>query len=226
MDWKKLNVKIEIPTKIKRLIALVVGTVLLTNVLAGQLDYLPLDIYRIAKFALPIIPAIPAFLVFKKEGKKIKDLFGRNILKQIGIGVIMGMLLIGMSGLVNGGYQWLIETSLFVDNMWLRLYYILYYLLVVGFAEEFIYRIVIQEYIESMLTKFKLLAPVLASIAFSLAHLSAGSEGLLVFSFVWGLIWGYLRYFNKHITYIVLGVSHGFYDFGIVVMPYIVSLFV
>lgn len=225
MDWKKLNVEIKIPTKIKRLLILVIGTVCLTNILVGIMDYFSVEIYRAIKFFVPIITAIPSFVIYKIEGKKIKDLFAGKIIYQLLCGIALGGILICLAAVIGGGLNVTVEAALFERHVWYRIYIAVYYLLIVGFMEEFIYRIVMQDYLVGMLGKAKILAPCITAVAFSLCHYSAGGIDLLVHVFVWGMIWGYLRYFNKKVSYLALAVSHGVYDFGLLIIPLALSWF-
>lgn len=222
MDWKKLNAEIKIPGKVKEFFLLVVGTVLLANILADIMDYFSIELYRVFKLVYPLLVAVPSIIFFAKGKRKLRELFSGNIIKQIGLGVIFGGILVAIIMIKNGGMALTIEATLFERYTWYKIYISVYYLVMVGFMEEFIYRVVIQDYFADCLGKWKVLAPLLSTIAFSLSHYVAGS---MLHNLIWGLIWGYSRYFCKQVTYPVLAISHGVYDFGLLVIPLIISGF-
>lgn len=224
MDWKKLNVEIVIPDKIKKLMFLVFGTWICTAICVTLLDWLPLKLFRVFKLFAHFCMAIPAIIIFKKNGRKFKSLFEGNVIKQIIIGILIGIVLLGISAIKNGDIQWTIHTSLFSRYDWYKVYVSVYYLLIVGFAEEFTYRVVIQDYLIELLGKIKWLAPLLTAAIFSFGHIFVGGHfSQLMVAFVWGLIWGYLKFFNKNITYVSLSVSHGLYDYGLMFVPFILA---
>lgn len=223
MDWKNINVEIKIPDKIKKFFLLVVGTVLLTNILVDVMDYFSIEVYRVFKFLLPLMTAVPAIIYYVKDGRKLRELFAGNALKQIILGVIFGSVLLVLIWMINGEMVLTIEASLFDRYTWYKIYISVYYLVMVGFMEEFIYRIVIQNYFADVLGRWKLFAPALSALAFAMCHFMGGGIGLVLHNVLWGLIWGYLRYFCKAVTYPVLAISHGVYDFGLLVIPLIVA---
>ena len=223
MDWKNINIEIKIPDKVKKFLWLVVGTVLLTNILVDVIDFFSIEIYRMFKLLLPAFAAIPAIIYYVKDGRKFGELFGGNLLKQIFLGVILGVLLLVLIWMRNGEMVLTIEAALFSKYTWYKIYISIYYLVMVGFFEEFIYRIVIQDYFADVLGKWKIFAPALSAVAFALCHVMGGGIGLVLHNIIWGLIWGYLRYFCKNVTYPVLAVSHGVYDYGLLIIPLIMA---
>jgi len=223
MDWKKLNVEIVIPDKIKKLLFLVVGTWIFTAVASEILDYLSVGAYRVGKMIAPLVTAIPALVVFVKEKKRLRDLFCRGVVKQLLCSMAMLFVLLVIIAFLNHGIGWSVQTSLFDKYNWYKIYSFVYYVLVIGFTEEFIYRVVVQDCIDECIKKYKFLVPFLSAMVFGIAHYWVGGCGQVMMTFVLGLIWGYSKYYIKNVTYLAVSISHGLYDFGILVIPLLVS---
>lgn len=226
MNWeklKKLNVKIEVPQRIKTLLFLVIGTLLMTSLVVEFMDYLPLKVFRVVNFLAPAITAIPAIIVFIKEKKSFKELFAGSKLRQVLCGVAFGAVLLTVSAIKNHGFQWYIGTSLFSRYDWYKVYISFNYLIIVGFFEEFTYRVVMQDYLIGLMGKLKVLAPFVTAVIFAQAHYTVGNRNTMLIALLWGLMWGYLRYFGKSFNFLALGISHGIYDYGLIVIPYILT---
>ncbi len=229
MDWekiKKLNVRIEVPTKVKKLLFLILGSVFVYWFNSDIIDYMPLGLYRVFKFIMPVLNALPAIIIFIIDKRKIKDLFQTGILKQTMLGLFVGAILLSAIMVMNGGLDITNETAMFIRHDWYKVYISVYYLIMVGYMEEFTYRVMVQEYLIDILGKFKILAPLISSALFSVAHLYVAGNLLLIIAFIWGLIWGYLKYFCKDFTFYAAALSHGVYDYGLMILPFIMRLFI
>jgi membrane protease YdiL (CAAX protease family) len=80
---------------------------------------------------------------------------------------------------------------------------------IVGFVEEFIYRIYIQGTLEEVLGKCSFLAPLISGILFGISHgINNGFSNVKLNIFV-GIVWGYVRYFNKKATFTAMVLNHG-----------------
>ena len=224
MDWRKLNVQIVVPDKVKKFLFLVVGTWLCTALCVEILDYLPIRIYRVVRFVSPILSGAPAIIVFIKEGQSFRKIINGNILKQVVVGIMVGAFLLAILWMVSGGIGRSVTTSFFAKYDWYKIYITIYYLLVVGFVEEFVYRVVIQDYFVDRLKKYKFCAPLISAIIFGLAHYFVGGWNQVLATFLLGLVWGYLKYCGNNSFYLAASISHGLYDYGIIVIPYFVSI--
>ena len=98
------------------------------------------------------------------------------------------------------------------------LFYFFYYMLIVGPAEELIFRVYMQDTLVSMLKKHKWIGVVLASLLFGAWHLINGSLMQAAFTFGIGMIFGMCKYTIKSCKFIGLALAHGIYDFLIVVV--------
>ncbi len=223
LDWekiKKLNVRIEVPGKVKKLLFLVIGSLVCYWVNSDIIDYMPLKAYRVFKFFMPLLSAIPAIVIFVIDKRRIKDLFPKGIIKQTILGLLLAALLLTVIAIKNGGLAMTNETAMFANHNWYKVYISVYYLIMVGYMEEFTYRVMIQDYLIDMLGKFKIIAPFISACLFSVAHLYVAGNVLLIIAFVWGLIWGYLKYFCKDFTFYSAALSHGLYDYGLMIIPF------
>lgn len=95
---------------------------------------------------------------------------------------------------------------------WIIFYFIEYFF-VVAVAEEFLFRILIQNDLIAVFGKASILAPLLSAAYFGFVHTVQRSTEVAISAFVYGLIVGYAKYFNKNCTFVTLVVVHGLYDF-------------
>lgn len=225
MNWekiKKLNVRIEVPVKVKKLLFLLIGSVMFYLIITDVLDYLPIKAYRIVNFIRPIISAIPAIIIFALDKRKVKDLFPKRFIRQVLIGVAIAVPMIVIMGLVNGGFEMTNKAAIFARYDWYKVYLTLQVLLLIGFMEEFTYRVMIQDYLVDVLGKFKCLAPLLSAILFGLSHYNMGGIRLVVLVFCLGLVWGYFKYYIKDVSYLTVAIAHGTYDYMVLIMPFLI----
>lgn len=93
------------------------------------------------------------------------------------------------------------------------LFYFVQFFFVVAVTEEFMCRILIQNDLVTILGKAAFLAPLVSAAYFGYIHTVQRTTEVAVSAFVYGLIVGYVKYFNKNCTFITLVVVHGLYDF-------------
>ncbi len=224
MNWekiKKLNVRIEVPLKVKQFLFLVLGTYFLTALFVEMVDYLPLMAYRIAGILVPFITAVPAMIVFWQRKMSFKDIFGKKIAFQVFMGTVVAAVMLLVLNLVNGGLSYSIAVTLFDRYNWYKIYISVYYLLIVNFTEEFVYRVVLQGFIADSMKKANFLAPLITAAFFAFGHYWVGGLSVVGATFVMGIIWGYLKYLYNNSFYVASSVAHGLYNYGIVLIPYI-----
>ena len=226
MDWekiKKLNVRIEVPGRVKQFLFLILGTYFLTALSNEVIDYLPLRIYRIACLLAPFVVAFPAMVIYQKNKSIFKNIFGKRIVLQIFLGIVVAAIMLWILVLISGGLSYSITVTLFDRYNWYKIYITVYYLLIVNFTEEFVYRVVLQGLIVDLLKKVKFIAPLITAVFFALGHCWLGESSVVSATFVMGVIWGYLKYLNNNSFYVASSVAHGLYNYGIVLIPYVLE---
>ena len=100
------------------------------------------------------------------------------------------------------------------DFSWFVLIYdLLFYLLIIGPVEEFVFRVYLQDAFVSFFEKNKWLGVVIASFLFGLWHIINGSIIQVLFTFFIGLVFGFAKYKIKDCGYVGVAFGHGLYDF-------------
>lgn len=100
------------------------------------------------------------------------------------------------------------------DFSWFAIIYdFLFYLLVIGPAEELVFRVYLQDAFVSFFEKDKWLGVVIASFLFGLWHIINGNIVQVLFTFGIGLAFGFAKYKIKDCGYIGVAFGHGLYDF-------------
>lgn len=100
------------------------------------------------------------------------------------------------------------------DFSWFALVYdFLFYLLIIGPVEEFVFRVYLQDAFVSFFEKNKWVGVVIASFLFGLWHIINGSIVQVLFTFGIGLVFGFAKYKIKDCGYAGVALGHGLYDF-------------
>ena len=103
------------------------------------------------------------------------------------------------------------------------LYALFFYFLIIGPVEELIFRVYYQETIISFFNKHKWIGVIIAAAMFGIWHLINGSLFQVLFTFGFGLLFGFAKYFLKNFKYLGLSFGHGLYDFlNVIVRMFIV----
>ena len=101
-----------------------------------------------------------------------------------------------------------------MDFSWTVLTYdFLFYMLIIGPVEEFVFREYLQDAFMNFFEKNKWLAVVIASFLFGLWHIINGSIIQVIFTFGIGLVFGFAKYKIKDCGYMGVAFAHGLYDF-------------
>lgn len=101
-----------------------------------------------------------------------------------------------------------------MDFSWTVLTYdFLFYMLIIGPVEEFVFREYLQDAFMNFFEKNKWLAVVIASFLFGLWHIINGSIIQVIFTFGIGLVFGFAKYKIKDCGYMGVVFAHGLYDF-------------
>ena len=100
------------------------------------------------------------------------------------------------------------------DFSWFALIYdLLFYMLIIGPVEEFVFRVYLQDTFVGFFEKNKWLGVVIASFLFGLFHIINGSIIQVLFTFGIGLVFGFAKYRIKNCGYVGVALGHGLYDF-------------
>lgn len=98
-----------------------------------------------------------------------------------------------------------------------------FFVLFVGPVEELAFRVYYQETFCSFFLKHKWIGVIIAAFLFGLWHLINGGLFQVFFTFGFGLIFGFAKYFIKNCKYLGLALGHGVYDFlNIVVCMFVI----
>lgn len=100
------------------------------------------------------------------------------------------------------------------DFFWFTIIYdFLFYMLIIGPVEEFVFRVYLQDTFVSFFEKKKWIGVVVAPFLFGLWHIINGSIIQVIFTFGIGLVFGFAKYKIKDCGYIGVSFGHGLYDF-------------
>ena len=93
------------------------------------------------------------------------------------------------------------------------IYDFLFYLLIIGPIEEFVFRVYLQEAFVSFFEKHKWVGVVIAAFLFGLWHIINGNIIQVLFTFGIGLVLGFAKFKIKNCGYVGVALGHGLYDF-------------
>ena len=163
------------------------------------------------KIILNLLNGSVALVAIILTGIKI-DLDLKNK-KQFMIGILIILALISGLAVIFA----LFGISLFgqhTDFSWSSLlFYLFFYMIIIGPVEELIFRVYLQETITGFFNKNKWIGVIITALLFGLFHLINGSYFQVLFAFGIGLIFGFSKYLIKDCKYLGLAVGHGLYDF-------------
>lgn len=111
-----------------------------------------------------------------------------------------------------------------MEFSWFRLIYnFLYFLLIIGPVEEFVFRVYLQDVFTGFFDKHKWIGVIISAFLFGLWHLINGNIIQVLFTFCIGLVFGFAKYRIKNCGYAGVAFAHGSYDFlNIIVRMFIV----
>lgn len=165
----------------------------------------------IAQVFLNLLNGLIALIAMKLTGMKINiDLKNK---RQYLIGAVIAFVLSVAIAIVPAlcGFSLIGDHT---DFSWFVLGYdLLFYLLVIGPVEEFVFRVYLQDTFVSFFEKRKWLGVVLASFLFGSWHLINGNIIQVLFTFGIGLVFGFAKYKIRDCGYISVAFGHGLYDF-------------
>lgn len=189
-------------------LACIVGITFLAK-LVRYISILPLRI--IALIGANLLNGAVAFAAMKLTGRKI-DIDFKNK-RQYLIGAIIAVTLSIVIAVIPALFGFSLVGS-HEDFSWFRIIYdFLFYLLIVGPVEEFVFRVYLQDQIVSFFDRQKWIGVIAASFLFGLWHIINGNIIQVLFTFGIGLVFGFAKYKIKDCGYIGVALGHGLYDF-------------
>ena len=93
------------------------------------------------------------------------------------------------------------------------IYNFLFYMLIIGPVEEFVFRVYLQDTFVSFFERHKWSGVVVAAFLFGLWHIINGNIVQVLFAFGIGLVFGFAKYKIKDCGYVSVAFGHGLYDF-------------
>lgn len=203
MEVKKRNIVI---------LALSLVMICTVTFCARFVKYIDIAAFKvIARVFLNLSNGLIAWIAMKLTNMKI-DIVLKNK-RQYLIGVAIALVISVMIAVVPA----LCDVSLIGNHMdfsWSVLTYnFMFYMLIIGPVEEFVFRVYLQDAFMNFFEKDKWLAVVIASFLFGLWHIINGSIIQAMFTFGIGLVFGFAKYKIKDCGYIGVAFAHGLYDF-------------
>lgn len=179
---------------------------------ARLIKYIDITVFKIiAQVFLNLSNGLIALIAMKLTDMKINIDFKNK--RQYLIGTAIALVLSVVIAIVPAlcGFS-LIGNH--VDFLWFVLIYdFLFYMLIIGPVEEFIFRVYLQDTFMSFFEKNKWLGVVIASFLFGLWHIINGNIIQVLFTFCIGLVFGFAKYKIKDCGYVGVAFGHGLYDF-------------
>lgn len=152
-----------------------------------------------------------ALVAMKRTGMKIKIDLKNKRQYWIGIAIALGLSVVIAVIPSLCGFSLIGNHT---DFSWFVLIYdLLFYLLIIGPVEEFVFRVYLQDAFVSFFEKNRWLGVVIASFLFGLWHIINGSLIQVPFTFGIGLVLGFAKYKIRNCGYIGVALGHGLYDF-------------
>ena len=200
--------------KTKKIIILCCSLVmiLIVSLSARFLKYIDISALKIT--ALIILNLLNGFIAWlaMKQTDMIVDVDFKNK-RQYLIGAIIALALSVIIAVIPAlcGFSLVGEHT---DFSWFDLIYnFLFYLLIIGPVEEFVFRVYLQDTFVSFFENHKWLGVVVAASLFGLWHIINGNLVQVLFTFGIGLVLGFAKYKIKDCSYVSVDFEHVLYDF-------------
>ena len=200
--------------KTKKIIILCCSLVmiLIVSLSARFLKYIDISALKIT--ALIILNLLNGFIAWlaMKQTDMIVDVDFKNK-RQYLIGAIIALALSVIIAVIPAlcGFSLVGEHT---DFSWFDLIYnFLFYLLIIGPVEEFVFRVYLQDTFVSFFENHKWLGVVVEASLFGLWHIINGNLVQVLFTFGIGLVLEFAKYKIKDCSYVSVAFGHGLYDF-------------
>lgn len=179
---------------------------------AGFIKYIDIRVFKIvAQVVLNLLNGLIAWIAMKLAQMEVDlDLKNKH---QYWIGVTIALVLSVAIAIIPAlcGFSLIGNHT---DFSWFVLIYdLLFYMLIIGPVEEFVFRVYLQNTFVSFFERHKWLGVVIASFLFGLWHIINGNVVQVLFTFGIGLVFGFAKYKIKDCGYVGVSFGHGLYDF-------------
>ena len=164
-----------------------------------------------ANVGIFLLDGIAAWIAMKLTGMKI-DIDFKNK-RQYLIGAAIALALSVVIAIIPALCSFSVVGN-HADFSWFVIIYdFLFYLLIIGPVEEFVFRVYLQDAFVSFFHTHKWIGVVIASFLFGLWHIINGNVVQVFFTFGIGLVFGFAKYKLKDCGYVGVSFGHGLYDF-------------
>ena len=206
----------------KRIIVLVVATLLIVF-FTFMPQFIPLTgfpsyFFKIGIYMLMGATAVVAMIL---TGIKI-DFDPKNIWQYvIGLGIALAL------SFLCAFLPAMLGNSIVGSHQDFKLYVLLldfvFFVLFVGPVEELVFRVYYQETFCGFFKNYKWIGVIIATALFGLWHIINGGLFQVLFTFGFGLVFGFAKYFIRNCKYLGLALGHGVYDFlNIIVCMFVI----
>lgn len=164
-----------------------------------------------ALIGINLLNGLVAFIAMKLMKMEIRIDFKnkRQLLVGAAIALVLSLVIAVIPALC--GYSLIGGHT---DFSWFDLFYsMLFYILIIGPVEEFVFRVYLQDYFVSFFDKHRWMGVVIAAFLFGLWHIINGSFVQVLFTFGIGLVFGFAKFKIKDCGFIGVAFGHGLYDF-------------
>ncbi len=204
---QKVNPAKKIGLLVISLVVLVEFTILggiCLNIKMNWLRILVTCLVYLSMTVLPIVFMKSTGLEFKIDIKN-KRQYRYGLLMWVGLSLLLSLGVVIFGPDLIGTHQSYTALQL-IGNL-------LYFILIIGPVEEFIFRVYVQETLVSLFSRHKWIGVVISSLLFGLWHIINGSLLQVLIAFVVGLIFGLMKHYIKDCTWISVSLAHGLYNF-------------
>lgn len=213
MKLSEIRIDIKNEKQIKKLFLVILFTAILTYIVNEIPDYINnIKVWRVVTCVINIVLVVPALVAYFTDKKKISDLFCKGKFQYF-YGILMGIFLFVIVNIIPLAFGINMIGTMYIKNASIFIRMSIFYLLIIGPTEEFIFRVYIQDSLVDLFGKYKAFAPLVAGALFGVWHLICGNWIQAAITTVLGCIWGYSKFCVKGCTYMSIALSHGLYDY-------------
>ena len=189
---------------------------------ARFMKYIDITAYKIiAMVFLNLLNGLIAWIAMKLAGMTVDVDFKNK--RQYLVGAAIALSLSVVIAIIPALCGFSLVGGHIVFSWFNIIYHFLFYLLIIGPVEEFVFRVYLQDTFVSLFDKHKWMGVVIAAFLFGLLHIINGNIIQGLFTFGIGLVFGFAKYKIKGCSYVSVAFGHGLYDFlNILVRMFIV----
>lgn len=203
-------------------LCITIASIFAVTSICKDIAYIRIVPLRIAAYVgVNLLNAVIAFAGMKLTKMPINIDFKNKKSYLIGIGIAAGLCLV--VGIIPTLFGFDFAGSHMDFSWYVCIYNFLYYMLVIGPAEEFVFRVYIQEVATSFFSKHKWIGVVLTSLLFGFWHIINGTPTQVMFASAIGLVYGFAKYKIKDCGFVGASVAHGLYDYSLTLVRFFIA---